>query len=64
MFLLKDTTHGDAGEARTRAPRSRVKQSTTEPLRSLWRRGFEDAFSAGSENVKKKGKKGDLYHFR
>ena len=29
------TQHSDAGEARTTAPRSRVKHSTTEPLCSL-----------------------------
>ena len=28
------TQHSDTGEARTAAPRSRVKYSTTEPLRS------------------------------
>ena len=32
--LLKDPKRSDAGEARTRRPRSQVKHSTTEPLRS------------------------------
>ena len=35
MCLAQGPQRSDAGEARTRAPRSRVKHSTTEPLRSL-----------------------------
>ena len=35
MCLAQGPQRSDAGEARTRGPRSRVKQSTTEPLRSL-----------------------------
>ena len=33
MFLIR-TQHSDVSEARTAAPRSRVKHSTTEPLHS------------------------------
>ena len=33
--LAQEPQHKDAGEARTRDPRSRVKHSTTEPLRSM-----------------------------
>ena len=35
MCLAQGPQRSDAGEARTRGPRSRVKHSTTEPLRSL-----------------------------
>ena len=35
MCLAQEPQRNDAGEARTRGPRSRVKYSTTEPLRSL-----------------------------
>ena len=35
MCLAQGPQHSDAGEARTRGPWSRVKHSTTEPLRSL-----------------------------
>ena len=35
MCLAQGPQHSDADEARTWAPRSRVKHSTTEPLRSL-----------------------------
>ena len=34
MCLAQGPQHSDAGEARNRGPRSRVKHSTTEPLRS------------------------------
>ena len=35
MCLAQGPQRSDAGEARTRGPLSRVKHSTTEPLRSL-----------------------------
>ena len=35
MFLAQGPQRSDAGEAHTRGPWSRVKYSTTEPLRSL-----------------------------
>ena len=35
MCLAQGPQRSDAGEARTRGPRSRVKHSTTETLRSL-----------------------------
>ena len=35
MCLVQGPQRSDAGEARTRGPRSRVKHSTTEPLHSL-----------------------------
>ena len=35
MCLAQGPQHSDGGEARTAALRSRVKHSTTEPLRSL-----------------------------
>ena len=34
MCLAQGPQRSDAGEAQTRAPRSRVKHSITEPLRS------------------------------
>ena len=34
MCLAQGPQRSDAGEARTHIPRSRVKHSTTEPLRS------------------------------
>ena len=37
MCLAQGPQCSDAGEAQTRVPRSRVKHSTTEPLRSLIR---------------------------
>ena len=36
MFLAQGPQRSDAGEARTHGPRSRVKHSTTEPLRSFF----------------------------
>ena len=36
MCLAQGPQCSDAGEALTAVPRSRVKHSTTEPLRSLW----------------------------
>ena len=41
MCLAQGPQGSEAGEARIRAPRSRVKHSTTEPLRSL----FQDTCS-------------------
>ena len=41
MCLAQGPQRSDAGEARIRAPRSRVKHSTTEPLHSL----FQDTCS-------------------
>ena len=35
MCLAQGPQRSDAGEAQTRGPRSGVKRSTTEPLRSL-----------------------------
>ena len=35
MCLVQGPQHSDAGKARTATPRSRVKHSTTEPLRFL-----------------------------
>ena len=48
MCLAQGPQHSDAGEAEFAAPRSRVKHSTTEPLRSLLNIWF---------NIKKKQKK-------
>ena len=40
MCLAQGPLRSDAREARTRAPRSLVKHSTTEPLRSLQPNGM------------------------
>ena len=48
------TQRSDAGEPRTRALRSRVKHSTTEPLRSLKRQILNLLHDNKKNNKKKK----------
>ena len=44
MCLAQGQQHSDTGEAQLAAPRSQVKHSTTEPLRSLTKSDSEVMF--------------------